>query len=241
MSRPDYPVQLQTDFEQAIVAGTYPRGCALTVSEIASAFQRDPSQTAQVLAAAYRKGLVDKISADSFRVLGIAKPKIESVFQHAAKAGLTPTTQVRAVVPEPAGEIVAAKLRVPVGSWVYRQDRTRSAAGEVIANQRNYIPLEVCPGLETQDLSKSSFQELLEGKYHAVVAQADETYTRAPASELDCTILELAEGAQVLCVERISLGGTGLPLVWADIHVRPDRYHYVAKLWPALQSLMAPA
>ncbi len=236
----DYPTQLQTVFEQAIVDGTYAPEKSLTVHQVTLAFHCTEEQATHVLNAAFRKGLVEHKSAESFVVRGIAKSKIESVFQHASKAGLKPTTKVRAVELERADETVASKLGVPVGSWVYRQDRTRNAAGEVIANQRNYIPLEVCPGLETQDLSKSSFQELLEGKYYAIVARADETYGRTTATELDCVILDLPEGATVLCVERISMGATGLPLVWADIHVRPDRYHYVAKLWPALEELMTP-
>lgn len=237
----DYPVQLQTSFEQAIAEGTYKRGQTLTIPQVASMIHTSSEQATQILNASFRKGLVDKTAADVFVVLGVAKPKIENVFQHAAKAGLKPTTVVRAVELGRAHEKVAAKLGVETGAWVYRQDRTRNVGGEAIANQRNYIPLEVCPGLETQDLSKSSFQELLEGKYHAIVAQAYETYGRTIATELDRAILDLPEGAPVLCVERISCGATGLPLVWADIHIRPDRYHYVANLWPALQALMTPA
>ncbi|MCC7163095.1 MAG: UTRA domain-containing protein [Anaerolineae bacterium] len=238
MSRIDYPIRLQTELEHAITSGEYSKGQTLYVEQIASAPNASHAQALCVLNAAYRKGLVNKTAEETFVVLGISKPIIESVFQHAAKAGLTPTTEVRAVELEPASDLVASKLCVPVGSWVYRQDRTRNAAGQVIANQRNYIPLEVCPNLEDQDLSKSSFQELLEGKYHAIVAQADETYGRAPATESDRMILDLSEDAQVLCVERISSSVTALPLVWAEIHVRPDRYHYVAKLWPSLQALL---
>jgi len=29
-----------------------------------------------------------------------------------------------------------------------------------------------------------------------------------------------------------------LPLVWADIHIRIDRYHYVKDLWPQAAALL---
>lgn len=237
----DYPIQLQTDFEQAIAEKTYATGHTLTAADVALNFHSNANAAALVLNAAYRKGLVHKTDKGEFVVIGIAQPKVESVFQHAAKVGLAPTTQVRALELERADVTVASKLGVPLDSLVYRQDRTRNVGGETIANQRNYIPLEICPGLESQDLSNSSFQVLLESKYHAIVTRADETYQRGTATETDSTVLDLSVGAPVLCVERISFGGTGLPLVWADIHVRPDRSHYVIGLWPALQELLESA
>jgi hypothetical protein len=44
----------------------------------------------------------------------------------------------------------------------------------------------------------------------------------------------------VLVVDRVAKGATGWPLVWAMIRIRPDRYEYVAALWPEAAGLLHP-
>jgi DNA-binding GntR family transcriptional regulator len=50
--------------------------------------------------------------------------------------------------------------------------------------------------------------------------------------------LGLPAGATVLVVDRIARGATGWPLVWAEIRIRPDRFEYVAALWPQAAELL---
>jgi GntR family transcriptional regulator len=121
---------------------------------------------------------------------------------------------------------------------VYLLERKRIVNGYALANQSNYIPYEICPGLEDDDLSRHSFQKLLEEKYHTFVAEAEETARLAVASDRDAEALGLSPGDQVLIVERLSLTITRMPVVWADIHVRTDRFEIVASLWPEAASLL---
>jgi len=51
-------------------------------------------------------------------------------------------------------------------------------------------------------------------------------------------VLSLSEGAPVLVVDRIALSATDWPLVWATIRIRPDRFDYVAALWPQAAELL---
>jgi DNA-binding GntR family transcriptional regulator len=231
---------LQRRFEQAILAGELAVGEQVTVDALASRFQVAAEPMGQVLRAACRKGLVDQVGVEgeAFRVLGVFKTDMESVFTHTAKAGFKPTSLVRAVEVEPATPEVAAKLEVAVGSPVYRYVRTRNVDGRPLANQTNYMPYEVCPGLEEDDVLRYSFQKLLEEKYLAVLAEMVEHCSLLPATSQDREILELAENASVLLIDRIALSPTHQPLVWASIRIRPDRYEYVAALWPQAAKLL---
>jgi DNA-binding GntR family transcriptional regulator len=65
-----------------------------------------------------------------------------------------------------------------------------------------------------------------------------EHFALVPATEQDREILDLPENSSVLLIDRIALGPTGRPLVWADIRIRPDRYEYVKALWPDAAELL---
>jgi DNA-binding GntR family transcriptional regulator len=238
MANYSYPQELQQALEQDIASGVLAKGRRIGVSDLQSRYPAAPADLERVLAAALRKGLVEAGSPGTVDIRGKGASAIQSVFQHAAKSGLSPKSVVRAVEVVPASAEVAQRLRVAEQQPVFRQTRTRVVNGEVIANQNNYIPIEVCPGLETVDLSRTSFQETLEGRFHAVVARIEEKFEIRPGNQEDLDILGLPAGADVLVVERLSLSSSALPLVWADIHVRTDRYHYVRELWPEAAHLL---
>ncbi len=238
MGQYSFPQELQRSFETDIVSGALARGLWLGFTDLQNRYQADQSDLSRVLSAALRKGLIEKDSAGAARILGKSRPAIQSVFQHAAKSGLSPKSIVRAVEVVPASALVAQKLGLAEQDAVYRQIRTRLVNDEIVANQNNYIPIEVCPGLEAVDLTHTSFQETLEGRYHAVVAHVEEHFEVRPGSGQDIDILDLEAGANILVVQRLSLSSSRLPLVWADIHIRIDRYHYVRALWPEAAALL---
>lgn len=236
----EFPRELQRRFEQAVAEGVYARGERLEAVDLAERFQVNLDRMAAVLDTSYRKGLVERIAdeAAAFQVLGLVQTRFASVFTHTTESGLRPRSEVRLVEVEPATSSVAEKLEVAAGSPVYRYVRTRYVNEEALANQTNYIPYEVCPGLEGDDVSRYSFQKLLEGKYHAVLTDMEEAFSILPAGDEDLQILGLPTGASVLLIERIARSATGRPLVWANIRVRPDRYQYVAALWPKAAALL---
>jgi GntR family transcriptional regulator len=223
-----------------MVEGTYAAGEVVVAGDLASRFQTPVEQMRLVLRTACRKGLVDEVEADRgrFRVLGLVRTDMESVFTHTAKAGFKPTSLVRIVEVEPATPRVAEKLDVRMGSPVYRYVRTRNVDGHALANQTNFIPFEVCPGLEHDDVSRYSFQRLLEDKYLAIITTMEEWYRLVPTTEEDRELLGLPEDSSVLVIERIARSATGWPLVWANLRIHPGRYEYVSALWPQAARLL---
>lgn len=234
-----FPRALQEQFEGDIVKGILMKGLIVSFTDLQNRYHADSADLNRVISGTIRKGLlIQNMTDNQFYVLGKSQPTVISVFQHAAKSGLTPQSIVRAVVVKFASAFVAQKLKIKMGEPMFQQTRTRMVNNEVIANQNNYIPIEVCPGLEIVDLSRTSFQTTLEGQFNAVVADIEEYFEISPGSEEDADILGVERGSEVLIVQRLSLSPSGLPLVWADIHIRPDRYHYVKELWPEAAALL---
>lgn len=237
-----FPRALQKRFEHAIAAGEHPIGQVWAAPALAEHYKAPGTDMERVLRAAWRKGLVERAGQDPdlFQVLGVVTPAFSSVFTHTDKSGLKPKSELREVRVEPATPAVAEKLRVETGSPVYRYVRTRYANEEALANQVNYMPYEVCPGLEEYDVSHRSFQKILEEEYFAIFSGMDETFALLPATNEDCAVLGLPERSIVLVVDRVAKGATAWPLVWAMIRIRPDRYQYVAALWPEAAKLLQP-
>lgn len=232
-----YPIELQNNIEKAILQHTLSKGQTLTLGNLSQRFRTTPELMSQVLQAEVRKGLIAR-KGNNFQIIGLSEKRLDSLFQHTSRAGMKPTSIVRAVFVEPSGQEVAARLDIPAGSPVYHQERTRIINSEVLAIQVNYIPYEICPGLENDDLSRYSFQKLLEERYHTVISEIQEEYAILPGSESDLEILGLPRGSQVLVIDRLSLSHNHAPLVWASIHIRIDRYKYVSTLWPNAARLL---
>lgn len=233
-----FPVELQRQVEQAIVVGELTVGQLVNVTDLAARFHASLDEMQEVLLSEHRKGLLARGGANEFRVLVLRAPQVESVFQPTSKIGFKPSSVMRGVTLEPASIEIVAKLDLPIGAPVYRLERTRLVNGEVLANQTNVIPFEVCAGLENDDVSHASFQQLIDGKYRAVTTEMREEFAMATATAQDQEILRLDPGAPILVIQRLALSATSSPLIWTDIHVRPDRFDYVAALWSSAKKLL---
>jgi GntR family transcriptional regulator len=236
----EYPRAVQRQFEQAIIDGSHAQGETVTVDGLSSEYQASPARMRQIIRTAFRKGLVALIGEEdgAYRILGLPATSFASVFTHTASSGLKPRSVVRDVEVEAATPLVAGKLDVEVGAPVYRYVRTRYVDEQALANQTNFMPFAICPGLENDDVSHYSFQRLLEEKYYAVLMEMKEWFRLDPSTAEDQEILDLPDDSPVLVIERIALSATGWPLAWANIRIRPDRYTYVSALWPQAAHLL---
>lgn len=227
-----FPANLQKLIEEEIVSGRLPVNFKIEIQELRTKFGSSAEDMNLVVSTLYRKGLVETGKNQVIKILGLPTAKIESVFQYAEKNKLKPSTVVRKVEICPADELIADKLHIPTSAWVFVQVRTRLINGRILANQYNFIPYEICPGLEKHDLSRSSFQVALEKNFHTVITRIHEDYQMVLPSRDDTEILALSNTDAILAVQRMSYSRSGFPLVFADIHVKPDQFHFVKDLWP---------
>ena len=236
-----YPADLQKQIESDIRNGRMAAGSEFPVGDLTGRYQTSADALGAVIPTLYRKGLIEKPDGENIKVLGLPEAEIESVFQYAEKAKLTPRTVVREVSVIAADAFLGEKLAVDEGAALYQQVRTRLVEGQVLANQYNFIPYTVCPGVETVNLSQRSFQVTLAEEYSTIIKRIEETYALGAPSRDDAEVLSLSADAEVLIVERMSFSANGMPLVFADIHVNPSAFHFVKNLWPGAAQLISDA
>jgi DNA-binding GntR family transcriptional regulator len=238
MERVDFPVDLQRLFEEDIVKDQFDLNAIYSREYFENRYNAEKKDMDSVLRGIHRKGLIFRDVNGKVKILGLPTAKITSVFQYAEKSQLKPSTIVRKVEILPADDLIAEKLDIEPQSPLFVQVRTRKINDEVLANQYNFIPYEICPGLETLDLSRSSFQVALEKDFHTVITRIQEDYFLSAPARDDMEILKLNQQEQVLVVQRTSFSRNNLPVVFADIHVNPRQFHYVKDLWPDANSLI---
>jgi len=228
----NFPAALQRQIEDDITSGILSADQIVRVEDLCGQFQVSIEDIQLVIPSLERKALIKKNTDESIQILGVYKAAIESVFQYAEKSKLKPRTIVRSVTVVPAEDLIAKKLWMSPGDPLYVQVRTRMVDDQILANQYNFIPYEVCPGLEEVDLSRSSFQVTLEKIFHTVIARIEETYNLNHPERDDREILSITKDQPVLVIQRTSFSRNEFPLVFADIHVNPALFHYVKDLWP---------
>jgi GntR family transcriptional regulator len=148
----------------------------------------------------------------------------EEMRRHEVTAG----SRILAQRTEEADGRVANALQLPAGSRVYILKRVRLAAGEPVTVQTAHIPAEFVPGLELT--ADASLYEVLQRQYHLYAARAKETYFASAADAPAAELLQIAPGAPVFAVERVTLLPNEKPFEFVQSVVRGDRYSIVLDL-----------
>ena len=232
MSYLSFPVATQHQIEEDISLGSMQKDVTYQLEKLSMELGVSTEEIQQVLPSLVRKGLVKSTDEDSIKILGLPNSQVESVFQYAQKFKLKPRTVVREVRVEEADQVIAGILDLDAGDPIFIQVRTRLVDEQVLANQYNFLPYEICPGLEAVDLTRRSFQVTLSEDFHTVITRMEETYFLGTPERDDKEILGVSDDTKILIVQRTSFSRSDYPLVFADIHVNPAQFHYVEDLWP---------
>jgi GntR family transcriptional regulator len=125
------------------------------------------------------------------------------------------------VAAEPA---VARRLALEPGSGVVRIGRVRTADGEPLGIEEAFLPLPRFAGLETADLADGSLFEVLEERFAAVPAFAEQRVLAAAIDGDDAAQLGVAAGHAGLRFQTLMRDADERPLIDAWSLFRGDRY-----------------
>jgi GntR family transcriptional regulator len=141
-------------------------------------------------------------------------------------AGLKPHSRVLAFVREQASPTVAEALKVPVGAEIVRVDRLRLADERPVAYDTTWLPLRFGALLPAADLAHQTIYHILETRYGIPVEAGTFYITAAAASARQAALLEVATGAALLVIQRISYTRGSEPVYLQERFYRPDRVCY---------------
>lgn len=119
-------------------------------------------------------------------------------------------------------------LGLAQGDEAFFVERVRRAGEEVVAVNRSWFPEEIGVRLSDVDLSSGSIYEVLEKHCGVVITGGWEKIRAAIPSDFDSVLLELAESAPVLSLERAAYSGENV-VEWRESLVRDDRFYLLAQ------------
>jgi GntR family transcriptional regulator len=222
--------QIQRNIEVGIATNKLkPGDTILGEVELASLYGVSRVTVRQALRELVTEGLLYRIQGKgtfvSQPVIQRTDPHITSFFYEMVQSGRKPSAEFTAEICEPDADAIKL-LQLEPGELVIVTKRLRFIDGEPIVYQINTTREILCPGLLEEDLSKQSFQYILEIKYGLRISEVDEELTVMKPDEGLAETLDITTDVPVLVDSRILHGTEGTIIGRAQAFFRGDRYTY---------------
>ncbi|WP_341716518.1 GntR family transcriptional regulator [Micromonospora sp. FIMYZ51] len=198
------PREEQLCREFAVSRNTVREALALLVAE--GLVERVPGIGTTVVTGKYPHGL--------HRLMGLA----ETLHEHGEIRN-----EVRAVAVIQAPSAVAHRLRLPEGDQVVYIERVRHLAGAPLSLDLTYLPRDIGEPLLVADLNHRDIFGLIEQLTGGPLGTADLSFEAVNADPHTAALLDVADRAALLMVERLTHLADGRPVDLEWIRFRGDR------------------
>lgn len=213
---------------ERIDSGEWPTGTGIpSERELSAEFGLSRATTRKALDRLVAEGLLRK---EPRRGTFVAEPK--TVFEaltlrgfsaQALEAGASPASRLlrfERVLP-PAQ--VSARLKISGTQLVYLIERLRTVDGVAVALHQSYVPINLAPALQQEDLETRSLYEVLASRYGIGIGHARETLESSLATEYEAVVLGVSPGAPMLLLNIRLSTPDGRPLEVVKVTFRGDR------------------
>jgi GntR family transcriptional regulator len=144
--------------------------------------------------------------------------------------GMKPGSFVLEAGTQPATPLAAAQLDLQPGDPVVALVRIRTADDVPMSVERAYLPSELFPGLDRENLHNSSLYALIEERWGVRPKEALQRLRATVASEEEAKLLDIAEGQPCFLIERTTRGSGGRIIEYVRSVYRGDRYEVLMHL-----------
>lgn len=227
--------QLEHILRRDIEAGVYHAGELLpSESDICERYDVSRSVVRQTLANLAHAGLVH---TERGRGSFVAERKLHERFVQSATGFYDDLTRMGYKLTTKVVDQRLCELPLQVREFLdhptgIRIDRVRSVEGRVLAYVTTYLPADLCPGLEDQDLNDRSLYEHLFRSYGLRVHGGRRTVEAVAASDEVAGHLEVTPGTPLLLLRSASRTADGAPLEWFEAWHRADRTMFEVEIVP---------
>ena len=224
--RADRARQVADVLRHQVLAGAFPAGQLPREDQLCRDFGASRNTVREALGLLAGEGLVERLP-------GVGTTVLTAKYAHGLHrlAGLAETmheqgqitNEVRAsmIIRPPA--MVARRLRVPDGESVVYLERVRRLAGEPVSLDLTYLPLDIGVPLLDADLAHRDIFVLIEQLTGQPLGTADVNVEAVNADPHSAALLDVADRAALLMVERLSHLTDGRPVDLEWIRFRGDR------------------
>jgi len=158
---------------------------------------------------------VRKVRSDLKKVLGFT--------QNMNEMGLVPTTRVLSKKIVNANEYARERLGLSKQTKILRLYRLRLANDTPMMLETRYIRLDLCPGIEDQDLA-SSLWTVFDSVYDKKPHRHSRTLGIAKASVKSAELLGIEEGAVLFLIKGVTYLSDDQPIECEESFYRSDKY-----------------
>jgi GntR family transcriptional regulator len=155
--------------------------------------------------------------------------QLVSTTEDMRRRGWSLTTRVVSLEQISSSPYVAHTLELPVGAPVYELCRLRIVDGEPLSLQTAYLPLELCPKLEENDLAGSLYR-LLETRYGLRLWTGKEVLRARCTAPHEAQLLQIRDNSPVMYMERVTYAAIGVAVEYLEAVWRGDRYDFKVTL-----------
>lgn len=213
--QPKY-LRIHADLRDRITSGKWPPGLSLPAQrELASEFGVSIMTLRQALQLLADDGLIDtRHGSGTFVASRYAYHlgHLRSFAADLAGQGAEISTRLLAAdTVDPPGP-VGARLGLGASSRVLRLRRLRLADGRPVIVQTSYLPWELAPAIDADDLCQRGLYTVL-AEHGLAVARTTETITPTTLGAADARDLGRGEGTPALLSHQVSFAADGAPLI----------------------------
>ncbi len=143
--------------------------------------------------------------------------------------GLVPGSQLVHFEIIPAPSPIAEQLTIAENTPIYDIKRIRLADGVPMALETNYISAHLAKNL-TEQIANESLYDYIEGQLKVRIDSATQVIESSIASKDEAALLNIAEGAPVMLIQRKTFQKEGTPIELVKSIYRADRYKFMIEL-----------
>jgi GntR family transcriptional regulator len=155
--------------------------------------------------------------------------ELVSTTEDMRRRGWSLTTRVISLERTASASFVAHVLELPVRTPVYELCRLRLVDDEPLSLQTAYLPVELCPDLDENDLTGSLYG-LLEARYGLRLWTGKEVLRARCASPYEADLLGIKKNLPVMYMERTTYAANGVAVEYLEAAWRGDRYDFKVTL-----------
>lgn len=121
---------------------------------------------------------------------------------------------------------IANKLGIDPDRTTVKILRLRLLGDVPLLLETSYLPTDVCPGLETEDLEKSSLYALLESHYGLFLDHARQTIEATAANDYEAQLMGVGIGTPMILLEGVTYATQKRPIEYVKGIYRGDRFKF---------------
>jgi DNA-binding GntR family transcriptional regulator len=145
--------------------------------------------------------------------------RLSTLSEDFASQGVSLDTEVlEASLADPPGGIARLR-RLPTGTRALRLVRIRTSGSKPIALLRNYVRIDLAPGIEKVDFSAASLFGVLENDYQLKIGSARRTFSAQAATDEVAAALHLSLGAPVQYLEQLTFLTDARAIEYSDVWI----------------------